>query len=78
MTYSEIKREREHSSRRMIAFETHILSPCNCVHPMQRLTYPYHANVMRLMGQVTQTEPILMVVEHMANGNLRDFLLKYK
>ena len=29
---------------------------------------------MRLLGQVTQTEPLLMVIDYMSNGNLRDLV----
>jgi hypothetical protein len=45
---------------------------------LQRITYPYHPNVMRLLGQVTQVEPLLMVVDYMGHGNLRDFVHKNK
>jgi hypothetical protein len=33
---------------------------------------------MRLLGQITQTEPLIMVVEYMSRGNLRDLLQKNK
>jgi len=41
---------------------------------MKRLCQVPHRNIVQLLGQVTQDDPILLVMEHVANGNLRDYL----
>jgi serine/threonine protein kinase len=41
---------------------------------MKQLSRVPHRNIVQLLGQVTQNDPILMVMEHVSNGNLRDFL----
>ena len=43
---------------------------------MKRLCQKPHRNIVQLLGQVTQDDPILIVMEHVTNGNLRDYLHK--
>ena len=41
---------------------------------MKQLCQVPHRNIVQLLGQVTQDDPLLMVMEHVVNGNLRDYL----
>eukprot|EP00045_Choanoeca_perplexa_P016726 m.229631 g.229631 ORF g.229631 m.229631 type:complete len:1594 (+) comp17343_c0_seq1:69-4850(+) len=41
---------------------------------MKRFASPWHINVLRLLGVVTQDEPMMIIVEYMENGDLRSFL----
>ena len=36
-----------------------------------------HNNVMGLLGAVTTTKPVLIVIHYMPNGDLRKYLIKY-
>ena len=44
------------------------------MHIMKLLSTIPHRHVVSLLGQVTQDDPILLLTDYMANGNLRDFL----
>jgi serine/threonine protein kinase len=41
---------------------------------MKRFASPWHINVLRLLGVVTQDEPMMIILEYMENGDLRSFL----
>ncbi|EDQ85058.1 uncharacterized protein MONBRDRAFT_12183 [Monosiga brevicollis MX1] len=41
---------------------------------MKRFAKPWHPNVLRLLGVVTQEEPMMIILENMANGDLLGFL----
>ena len=43
---------------------------------MKRFSDPHHPNVVRLLGVVTQCEPLMIITEFMSNGDLRSFLRK--
>eukprot|EP00051_Salpingoeca_urceolata_P009238 m.112831 g.112831 ORF g.112831 m.112831 type:complete len:1600 (+) comp16204_c0_seq1:123-4922(+) len=45
---------------------------------MKKFAKPYHRNVLRLLGVVTQREPLMIITEIMANGDLKDFLRKHR
>ena len=36
----------------------------------------YHINIVKYVGQVTIKQPMMIVMEYCANGNLRDYLRK--
>ena len=36
----------------------------------------YNINIVKYIGQVTIKQPMMIVMEHCANGNLRDYLRK--
>ena len=42
---------------------------------MKTFADPYHENVLRLLGVVTASEPMMIVTEFMARGDLRGFLM---
>ena len=44
------------------------------MHIMKVLSTIPHRHVVSLLGQVTQDDPILLLTDYMANGNLRDYL----
>ena len=41
---------------------------------MKQLCQVPHRNIVQLLGQVTQDDPLLLVMEYVSNGNLRDYL----
>eukprot|EP00049_Salpingoeca_infusionum_P013696 m.255857 g.255857 ORF g.255857 m.255857 type:complete len:1647 (+) comp15510_c1_seq1:574-5514(+) len=43
---------------------------------MKKFSDPHHNNVVRMLGVVTQDEPLLIITEYMANGDLKNFLRK--
>ena len=42
---------------------------------MKTFADPYHENVLRLLGVVTASEPMMIATEYMARGDLRNFLM---
>lgn len=42
------------------------------------LSCPPQRNVLRMLGQVTQSEPMVLVLEYMARGDLRSVLLHHR
>ena len=45
---------------------------------IKRVNTPGHKNILRLIGCVTQSFPLMIVVENAIHGNLKDFLIKNK
>ncbi|EGD77336.1 TK protein kinase [Salpingoeca rosetta] len=43
---------------------------------MKQFSDPFHPNVVRLLGVITQSEPLMIITEFMANGDMRSFLRK--
>ena len=41
---------------------------------MKQLCQVPHRNIVQLLGQVMRDDPLLMVMEYVVNGNLRDYL----
>lgn len=43
---------------------------------MKRFSDPWHPNVIRLLGVITQSEPLMIITEFLSNGDLQSFLRK--